>query len=89
MAPELSTKGAKIEELITSLSDAEAAKSYAQTSLANLQDQMEGLQKVLETFQQDAAEKETSHANGLAKLRKELKMTAIPKSGACKTTIQE
>ncbi|KAF2485475.1 hypothetical protein BDY17DRAFT_322313 [Neohortaea acidophila] len=66
------SKEDKIEELQTLLADAENAKSNAQKSLESLQDEMRGLQRVVESIEQDAADKDRRHSLELVKVRKEL-----------------
>jgi len=65
-------KEARTEELVTLLADAQAAKTSAESSLSSLQGEMVGLQKVLDTFEQDVAEKEANHTCVLATQKSEL-----------------
>lgn len=72
VAKDVVQKSQRIEELLFSLGDAEAAKSSAEASLSSLKEEMSGSQKVLDSFKEDAEERETSHGEALLQLRREL-----------------
>ncbi|KAK5135802.1 hypothetical protein LTR08_004629 [Meristemomyces frigidus] len=72
-AKDAEQKGMKIEELLASLADAEAAETSAETSMGSMKEELSGLQKVLDSFEREAGEKEAAHAHGLEQLRRELR----------------
>lgn len=65
----------KMDELSAQIVEANEAKFSAESACSNAQDELRSLQKVLDTFAQDGGEKDTRHANELAKLKKELEQS--------------
>jgi hypothetical protein len=69
---QLAAHESRIEELQISQGDAEKAKLAAEVSLLEVRNELEGLQKVLDTFAHDSEEKEAHHSKAVVKLRQEL-----------------
>ena len=72
----LGEKSLAVETLQAPLHDAQAAKDDSSSSLANLQEELGGLQRVLKSSHRDAEEQNGLHSSTLVELRTELERSS-------------